>query len=262
MHEHALELARASVTADLHDLVNGSHDDDPQYKARRKENILVKLKKLLPGAQSGLAAMLTTDGTVTTDPKDIADTLRDHWGHVFNRRPIDTDLLGGWLQRTCPRAIGTISATVILPNTYTKRSIWKKDVAMSIQNSGNSMPGPDRIPYKAWRCLGKLGIDVMFDAAQAFNKMMSRNSCEQLLVMRPALRLTALISASCVAFRRRRAALTRKSVTSILLLPRGRFRLSTQTTGYLRTQRVFDGSPFLTIGCRRRREASSRAAVC
>ena len=29
------------------------------------------------------------------------------------------------------------------------------------------MPGPDRIPYKAWRALGEFGVDVLFDALRA-----------------------------------------------------------------------------------------------
>ena len=49
-------------------------------------------------------------------------------------------------------------------------SLWairKKDISRAIRCSGNSLPGPDRIPYVAWRKLGPLATDVLFDAARA-----------------------------------------------------------------------------------------------
>ena len=36
-----------------------------------------------------------------------------------------------------------------------------------VSNSSRSAPGPDGIPYLAWKRLGDLGIDVLFDVAQA-----------------------------------------------------------------------------------------------
>ena len=38
-----------------------------------------------------------------------------------------------------------------------------------MEDYGNNMPGLDRIPYNAWKKLGDLGIDVLFDAAQALS---------------------------------------------------------------------------------------------
>jgi hypothetical protein len=38
-------------------------------------------------------------------------------------------------------------------------------VAEAIKQTGNTMPGPDCVPYKAWRQLGDLGIDILYEVA-------------------------------------------------------------------------------------------------
>ena len=37
---------------------------------------------------------------------------------------------------------------------------------MAIRHSGNSAPGPDGIPFKAWRALGPLGVSILFEVAK------------------------------------------------------------------------------------------------
>ena len=43
--------------------------------------------------------------------------------------------------------------------------VRRKDVETAIRHSGNSAPGPDGIPFKAWRALGALGISILYDTA-------------------------------------------------------------------------------------------------
>jgi hypothetical protein len=43
--------------------------------------------------------------------------------------------------------------------------VRRKDIARAIDNSSNTRPGPDGIPYRAWRALGPLSINVLFSAA-------------------------------------------------------------------------------------------------
>ena len=61
---------------------------DYQTKSRKKENILTKLKRLMPGCSAGINAMSDKEGNVTTDPKEIAKLLRDHWAETFRKRGI------------------------------------------------------------------------------------------------------------------------------------------------------------------------------
>ena len=51
-----------------------------------------------------------------------------------------------------------------------RKKDWKvrrKDVRRAIQCSGDSAPGPDGIPYCAWRSLGDIGIDILWSVAHA-----------------------------------------------------------------------------------------------
>ncbi len=51
----------------------------------------------------------------------------------------------------------------IPPNHWT---ICRRDVARAVRMAGNSAPGPDGIPYKAWQALGGTGLDTFWAAIQ------------------------------------------------------------------------------------------------
>ena len=42
----------------------------------------------------------------------------------------------------------------------------KKYIAKALRCSSNSSPGPDGIPYEAWRAMGELSVEVLFGAFQ------------------------------------------------------------------------------------------------
>ena len=52
-----------------------------------------------------------------------------------------------------------------LPTQAGAWRVRRKDIETAIQHSGNSSPGPDGIPFKAWRALGPLGISILYDMA-------------------------------------------------------------------------------------------------
>jgi hypothetical protein len=99
---HALELARSAVTDELRDLESGRGTMDANQLMRRKENILVRLKRLIPGSATCLKAMCNSRGEVTTEPSKMADLLREHWSDVFKRTDIDSDTLQNWLTSVFP----------------------------------------------------------------------------------------------------------------------------------------------------------------
>jgi len=45
-------------------------------------------------------------------------------------------------------------------------SLQRCHVELALRLSNNSSPGPDGIPYAAWRRLGTLAVDILFAAAQ------------------------------------------------------------------------------------------------
>ena len=49
-----------------------------------------------------------------------------------------------------------------MPTSLGYWKVRRRDVRTAIRRSNNSMPGPDGIPYKAWRKLGELGVEIIF----------------------------------------------------------------------------------------------------
>ena len=120
---------------------------------------MVKLKRLMPGCSVGINAMADEAGNISTDPKEVAALLKDHWEKVFKKRGIDEARLGDWLREE----FGDVSS-VGLPGVE-KWRVNRNHVKRALKISGNSSPGFDKIPYKIWRALGDLAVDTLFDAA-------------------------------------------------------------------------------------------------
>ena len=168
LRRHAVELARKSFMDEMHDFQRSRADMDQHQAGKVKERIHAKLRRLVPGGSNTLTAMrrpargsdpMEPDNwEITTRPDQIAAELTRHWGNVFGNANIDEAALQTWLRQAlrppdaCP------------PTNAARWHIRKKDVARAIRCSGNSMPGPDRIPYVAWKRLGPLAVDILFGA--------------------------------------------------------------------------------------------------
>ncbi|CAK0898228.1 unnamed protein product [Prorocentrum cordatum] len=133
LKDHALDVARQSLTEEMRDLAAAQLEpNDPRRKAR-KEHILRKLKRLVPGASDAIKAVKDPEHGMCTSPEEIA---RWEW------------------------------------------RVSHQDVAHAISHSENTMPGPDGIPFQAWRQLGPLGVDILTRAAWA----LEREDAEDLLI--------------------------------------------------------------------------------
>ena len=75
-----------------------SNEAEWEEKTQRKECIVKKLKRLLPGATTTLAAIQTSNGDIIDTPEGMASALRDHWGTVFQHKEINRDALSSWLR--------------------------------------------------------------------------------------------------------------------------------------------------------------------
>jgi hypothetical protein len=163
VREHATELARTGVIEDLAALDNSRGQTDLQVLQRNKEHILTRLKRLVPGSTSGINALQAPDGQVTTDRERMGTILSEHWSEVFRKKGINEELLDAWLADIFPPD----QPTGLPAPTSEKWTVRKKDLAWSIKCARDTAPGPDGIPYTAWRRLGPLALDTLYEAMQA-----------------------------------------------------------------------------------------------
>ena len=113
-----------------------------------------------------------------TSSDGIASSLRDHWETAFQQAPVDEADLQTWLQDVFPRTSSSDSASGLPPPHSAQWEIQREDVVEAISLSGSSSPGPDGIPYLAWKCLGSLGVDTLWNALRA---LLSTDGAAQLL---------------------------------------------------------------------------------
>ncbi|CAK0851772.1 unnamed protein product [Prorocentrum cordatum] len=164
LREHIVELARQDITDDLAALQADTSTEYQHHKARPKENILVKLRRLLPGTCTGLNAMADEDGASTADPAEIAGIMRKHWAEVFSRKTIDRTLLSSWLEDTFRRGERGRVASGLRDTSSPSCQVRRRGVHRAMKLSGNGAPGPGGTPYKAWRKVGDLGVEILFEA--------------------------------------------------------------------------------------------------
>lgn len=138
VRDHAVELARTSVQEEMRAVENS--DIDALQRQHRRDNLLSRMKRLLPGASTCVNAMLSNSGEVTAD-----------WAKVFSKSEIDKDLLQKWLEETVPREVDRQRGLGLPGPSSTQWRIRRCDVERAIQQAGHGMPGPDRIPYKIWK---------------------------------------------------------------------------------------------------------------
>ena len=113
--------------------------------------------------------MVDDDGKITASPNEMAGILQKHWAKVFARRLVDQGLLPGWLQDAFMQDGHGRTASGLLDPKAKRWRIRRQDVVSAIKSSGNTMPGPDCIPYKAWRSLGTLAVDTLFAVVQSLS---------------------------------------------------------------------------------------------
>ncbi|CAK0835549.1 unnamed protein product [Prorocentrum cordatum] len=155
----AVELARDSALEELSALQAQRGDLTEQEVGVRRSRILTKLKKLAPGRSGSLAGVASTSGDILTDPKEMADALRQHWQDVFAQRPVDEQLLEQWVRDDAPPQVP--------PPDAGAWALRRSHVQKALEQSPNSALGPDGLSFAAWRRLGPLAVDVLWNAPQA-----------------------------------------------------------------------------------------------
>jgi len=168
LRDHAVQLYREQVNNEIHSLNLVEEEGD---KAKAKESILRKLKRLAPGSTPGLNAMKCEDGSISTSPEDIVRTLRDHWKGVFSRKEVKHLSVQIWMEELFVRDANGCFITGLPGKQDNCWRVTRKAVKTAIHCAKNSMPGPDGIPSGAYKqlCTSKCKVaeDILFDVAVA-----------------------------------------------------------------------------------------------
>ena len=156
---HALDLAREGAVAELQSLHEELPGMDSDEAHRRRGRVHLLLRRIAPGRSTALAAVRDEQGGTHTSPSHMARALRSHWSGVFRRRPMDTGVRQRWLNED-------LSSENLPAIDAAAWRLRREDVEHAVTASTSSAPGPDGVPFLAWRRLGPLGIDILHDVAQ------------------------------------------------------------------------------------------------
>ena len=99
---------------------------------------------------------------VSTDPREIADALREHWGKVFHGREVDLSIYRSWLAED-----GFTFASLGVQQNDPRWTIKQKHVREAIWEAKESAPGPDGIPYGIWKKIEPLATPIIHNVAVA-----------------------------------------------------------------------------------------------
>ena len=102
VREHAYDLAKSSIASALKDLHHSAEPPSSHLYQQTRSQIMVRLKRLTPGATTSISAIQRSNGTVTSEPAAMAAALQQHWERVFGNHDIDAELLENWLESLPP----------------------------------------------------------------------------------------------------------------------------------------------------------------
>jgi len=164
IRDEIVERRKRIILNELTLLHQASEEEDEGLWDRRRNSVARQLRRLKPGAATGLVALKKRSGNITTDPQEIAKELEEYWQEIFKKKEVDEKRLREWLKEECDEE-GSVKSLLL--------GVESKDWALehhhakkAIDNSGDSAPGPDGIPYVAWRKLGVMGQSLIFRATK------------------------------------------------------------------------------------------------
>ena len=99
LRNHARDLAHQQLTDELLQL-NRSDDQECDTHQRKKQQLIARLSRLMPGATHNIGAILTDDDDLATTPISIANALKKHWEPIFQQTTVNTQLLHDWIDST------------------------------------------------------------------------------------------------------------------------------------------------------------------
>ena len=161
LKDKATQLLKGEVLQDMRCMqAEGPGACEHQSKTRHN-SINARLARLCRKIQDvGLHVMEDDDHVVHSEPARIAELLQNHWAKVFGYRDIDQEKMEAWIRVSQRAGSGRVTAPA---------GAWKlrtKDVQRALRIAGNSRPGPDGVPFGAWRRLGPLAVHLLWEAGR------------------------------------------------------------------------------------------------
>ena len=160
LKDHAVDLAR-EIAIELMQSAQTISEENGNFEAdRKKKKGMRLLHKLAPGKGGAVGAVVGDRGEVLSDPQDMANHLRKHWAEVFRARGVDETKLQTWLDEDGQQR----SEQGPTHDAVQGLRLRKRAIRKALKLSNNSAPGPDGLPYGAWRALGDLAVDLLHGA--------------------------------------------------------------------------------------------------
>jgi hypothetical protein len=123
-----------------------------------QNNIHKQLQSVGPGLSKTFGALRSASGHLLAADQEIADELASFWSKVFSGGDINTDILGSWLREDPSLDLAMAQWNVTLDH-----------IISAIKLSNNSSPGPDRVPYSAYRGV-EAAVPILNSAAVAMQQ--------------------------------------------------------------------------------------------
>ena len=162
LRDYAVGLHKVSLLEEIQDIQQDARHADEGAINTRRSRAQFKLNKLRPGSCCAVGAVRGRDGIVISDPRLIVNELREYWGDIFSGSSCNQDLLRKW-----------IDEDPSMPSWNGFQDCWipsREDLAKVVQAASKSAPGPDGIPYSAWKALGELGVNILYDMAMTLTE--------------------------------------------------------------------------------------------
>ena len=159
LKNHALELARRAALDELRHIQADEGIEDEGVQKARRQKVQARLHKLRPGNCCSVAALQDSDGNIITDADEIAVSLKNYWSRVFADKVSDRVILDGWFSEEFP------NGPPWRDDASEDWEVRRNSVRRAISKSSRSAPGPDGIPYLAWRRLGTMAEDILYEVA-------------------------------------------------------------------------------------------------
>ena len=116
-----------------------------------------KLARAFPKHRAKVDYLRNDEGEEITDPDVMAEITKQFWGNLFLKRKLKYRMIS----RVIRRNYGSRNITV------PPIDITKKMVSRTINGMGTTAPGPDNIPFKAYKVVNEEATEVFYYVIQA-----------------------------------------------------------------------------------------------
>jgi hypothetical protein len=152
-----VDMAKLQLVDDMR-RISRAPDDKKQDLQNRVNR---RMAPLCPKKNTGLRAVVDAQGDVHTTTHAMSEVLNTYWAKIFTQQDRNLPAINRWCDKI--RRRGT--------HTWTDRQweVSESHVRRAIVNSNNSCPGPDGIPYCAFRATCAISAPCLLNVVIALS---------------------------------------------------------------------------------------------